>query len=553
MLARVAVLSTFAALVVVPRGASAQARLHVYGPPGNGSARQVLAVVEDADGECARTDGPLRYEAEDGVEVTAVEPAGPCASWLELRSSRPRAHTTLLAHAPGISPRASVALGTDTLTVRLVRRGRGAAVIVSGAPDGESVTAIAHLLDGRRVELTPRGDGRFELPDAPPTTFGVLARSGPLVGADVVRGERTGEPSALILPVGPSVEAGGASRNAAYVVAVDARGRPSRALPLEIQSRGGQLRALRWVRPGLATVALSAPLGTHAIDLTVAIGGRLLARRELDVVAGWPARGELELPEAVERGSVLAPAARVVTVDGVELPADRLRLRCADRPLRPASAGCPTDALGSMTVGVLAMVDGTPVPLASATTRVDPPISAPEPAPPPVSEEPTARIAAYATGRYDLYGRFGVGAGGRFTWAAVDWLRIGVAVAYGGTLLDARRAQADLASLSGWRHAALASALAEIVVYVDPLAGLGARLEIGGGVVGASASIGDVPADGVSGLFVATLAAGPRLRVGDLELAVDVGVRVAADGGREAWEAAPVGGVLEVSGALGLR
>lgn len=551
----------FAALLA-PAMASAD-RLHVYGPQGSVRGRRVLAVLETEGGGCVPANGAIAFDAEeDGVTVTPGEVVGPCARWLDVEASPPRERVTLRARVGERETSVALPLGArEQLEVHAERRGRFVWLEVRGAPEGEEVTATAQVGDARvRFERASNGRLRARVPGG--ETVGVVARSGAMAGATALGpGRRTGEPQVMVLSSDLGIEAGGAPREAAFVVAVDARGRLTNTLPLAIQSERGRLRSLRWVERGVAAVAFSAPGDAETIDLRVGLGDRVLHESALPTVAQWPAAGALEAPETVASGADFTVRAEARSVDGVALEQTALHVRCDDGEPRAIPATCP-GRLGpsSRVLTLVAYVDGRAVPLAVREVGVEPPRAIAQPARPvreappevvvPAPRRPLGVVAVYARGGYDTWERAGGDVGARVLFELVPWLRLGVGFDYGLRSVSAMGQGAVESDLSGLRHRVLGAGAVELVFGDDFAAAV--RLELAAGLARGAIALDGVDVSGDSPHLAARLFGGPRWRLDGFEIGVEGGVTVGSDLDRRAWGAAPVAGSLEVSGAFAL-
>lgn len=552
--------SLFAALVAPSLACADQ--LHVYGPQGSPRERRVLAVLETDGGGCAPADGAIAYDAaEEGVTVRAGEVVGPCARWLTVEASPPRERVTLRARAGEREASVALPLGErQQLDVQAERRGRTVWLQVRGAPEGEAVTAFAQV-GAERVPFEPGGRGRLRARVPVGHTVGIVARSGTMAGATALGpGLRRADPEVLVLSSDLGIEAGGAPREAAFVVAVDGRGRLSSSLPLAIQSERGRLRSLRWLERGVAAVAFSAPGDADAIDLRVGLNGRVLHETELPTVAQWPAGGAIDAPDAVASGAAFTVGAEARSVDGV--PLDGLHVRCDDGAPRALPATCP-GRLGpsARRLTLVAYVDGRAVPLASRTVAVEAPRAIAQPrraepevaaaAPVAAAPPPPLLVTAYARGSFDAWERLGGDVGGRVMVPVLPWLRLGAGVEYGARSVSAMGQGTVDSDLSGVRHRLLAHGAAELFFGGDFAAAV--RLELAGGWSHGAIGLGGVDVSGGSPHLAARLFGGPRWRLGDVSLGVEGGVVVGSDLDRRAWGAAPVAGSVEVSVGFPLR
>ena len=328
-----------AVFLLWPRMSAAQ-QLYVYGPAGTEQGRRVMAVLEDASGRCIPSDAPIEWTS-SAAEVVVEEQAGPCVRWLHLRPTEVHDRVVLEATYDGEQSAVTVPLdGRGQLALRVRRRGPRLRVVVRDFDGREDVSGIVQTMGGE-VALESEGGGRLSalVPDG---VLGVVVRSGAMVGvAGVAPRSPPGEPQVLVLAADMAIEAGGPPREAAFVVAVDARGRLSSTLPLNIESARGVLTSLRWLDDGTAAVALSAPVSVENVDLSVGIGEEVLADALLEVTAHWPVEARLELPDAVADGESFGVRVSAFGADGSPVAVNRMRIRCGSGAYMPSPFVCP--------------------------------------------------------------------------------------------------------------------------------------------------------------------------------------------------------------------
>ncbi len=534
-------------------GSAARARadlVHVYGPTGNAAARRCLVVLARPGG-CVPADAPTRWSSPDPeVTVTPGEPAGPCARWLEVRAPSERALAAVRVEAPGFAAEAWVPLGAaEPLEVRAERRD-GRLIVEAPRADLGPLEIALHVGD-EPVRLLADGEPADARPDA---LVIVVARRGGLSGAAVLPpSEARAEARVWIVPAERAIHSGGEAREAAYLVALDRRGRPSSQLPLRITSERGELRGLRWVAPGLAAIALATTSEAETIDLVVQLGRRREAH-ELPVERAWPVGGRIDAPAAARVGRPFEVRVEGHGLGGAPLEPGRLRVACGASGWTTAPARCVAEAPGPYVVQLAAIVDGRPVPLAAETLEVARPAPsrarAPEPAPEP--EAPVVWVSVYGGARLepDLYAG---AAGARVGVDLTGWLRLGGALEADAAPLHAAGENVGVDALDGARIGWRAALEAEARFGPAPWL---AQLRLGGwiGASHARATLDGGLADGDEASLGVRLAIGGSYRTGELELGVDGGAFVAADLGPRAWAPDPrVGGLLEVWGALPIR
>jgi len=534
----------------IPIGLAHADELHVFGPEGSPRERRVLVTLEPSSGGCRSWEGVTLDTLEDATIVEPQEDAGTCARWVLVRSERARAHVTLRAEGPSFSAASVLSLGgRERLRVRARRNGERLRVVVDGAAEGEELRVFA-FSGAERIALEQSSPRTFTGDVAEDRPVGIVARSGRLAGATALPPSVPPDGAqVLILPTELAVEAGGPAREAAFLVVVDDRGRLSRGLPVEIRSERGRLRRMQWLERGVAVLSFSVALGADSIDLVVSLRDETLAEAELTTVAGWPTAGTLEVPAEVERGAMVPVRAAGSGVDGSDLPASALRIRCDGEALAELPAACPTDdAPDLLLVELVAMIDGLPVPLGSADVRVREPV-APVPIEPvtaPVAPSPRGRLLALIRSGFDTWGRFVGGVGGRIELPALaDWFRFSAGVEYTLSPFSATGQASVDDELSAIRHQ-IGGALGGAIAFGEQL-GAVVRGEVAlcYGHVGASLRDTDASTDelAIEGRF----AAGGRLRLSGVELGVDALLAAGSPVSSPTWSAAPVRVSLEVS------
>ncbi|MFT5358237.1 MAG: hypothetical protein ACI9KE_005475 [Polyangiales bacterium] len=504
-----------------------------------------MAVLEDRAGQCVPGDAPVEWSS-SAAEVIVEQQAGPCVRWLHLRPRDVHDRVVLEATYDGEQSAVTVPLdGQGQLAIRVRRRGSRLLVAVLGFDGREDVSGIVRTTSGE-VALESEGGGRLSAVVSEDGVLGVVVRSGAMVGvAGVAPSSPPGEPQVLVLAADLAIEAGGPPREAAFVVAVDARGRLSSTLPLNIESARGVLTSLRWLDDGTAAVALSAPVSVNSVDLSVGIGEQVLANALLEVTAHWPVEGRLEVPGAIADGESFGVRVSAYGADGSPLDASRMRVRCGLGAYTAAPFVCPAVAgPATQTVAMGALVDGRVVPLATHSIV----IRAPEPVVVPARPAPRFLAELALRGSFDLWSRAGFGAALRLWHQTTSWLRMGVGAQYTGVRLQASALNNTIGALSGIRHDLGVFALAE--ASLGDRAGAGLRAALGGGYGRASARISDGDASGRSAYILARVSAGPRLRLDGVEFGADVGASFGVDLGHRAWERPWLAGFMEVFCAM---
>lgn len=503
-----------------------------------------MVVLEDRAGHCVPAEAAIEWTSST-AEIVVEEQAGPCVRWLLLRPTATDDRIVLQASYEGVESAVTVPLDSrGQLAIRARRRGRRLEVVVLGSDVREDVSGFVQTMNGD-VALESDGGGRMHAV-VPNGVLGVVVRSGTMVGvAGVAPSGPPGEPQVLVLAADMAIEAGGPPREAAFVVAVDARGRLSSRLPLNIESERGVLRSLRWLEDGTAAIALSAPLSAENVDLSVGIGEQALTAVELEVTAHWPVEVRVEAPETVANDESFRVDVSAFGADGSAVDAGRIRVRCGagrytEPPFRcPAAAG---PAERSVLVG--ALVDGRVIPLAARRVLV----RAPQVAVPPPPPERRFLVELALRGSFDLWSRAGFGAALRLWHQSRAWLRVGVGVEYGRVRLHASAQNSALGALEGIRHELGVFALAE--AGFGGRVGAALRVALGGGYGRANAHISNGDASGQSAYVQARVSAGPRVRLDRFELGADVGGVFGVDVGTRAWEQPWLTGFVEVLGAL---
>lgn len=519
--------------------------LHVFGPAGNGSERRVLAVIEDRDQRCVGTTTPVEWTATDGV-VETLSPAGSCVFWLAIRS-RAGQRVQLEAHAPTMELRARTVVSLsdhELLEVELSRRGSRLAAQVSDVDALEDLTGTVFTPQGQ-MDLERRPNGTLEARVPPGTPVGVLVRSSSMVGVAALPGaRRRGAPRALLMPAAVAIEAAGPAREAAFVVAYDRRGRLSTTMPLSIQSESGVLRSMRWVARGVAAVGLSAPANTDSIDLSVGFDGRVFARVDLPVAAGWPVIASIRLPHEIRPGEPLRVAGSATSLAGSAIPLHRLRARCGSGSFHELPLECSAQPHAEQLEVVLGVVvDGRVVPLDRGTVAV-------REERPPTSASGSILIGGtvFAQGAIDVWGRPGVAAGVRAWVSVLRWLRLGVSCGSLSSHVFADATNTIVGALRGWRHTLEIALLAELRLGFP--VGVLLRAQAGGGWTRADSVLDSVSFSGDAISLHAALNVGPRIAIDEAELGVSAGARFGGDVGNHAWDGSPVTFTVEASASV---
>ncbi|MFK7999210.1 MAG: hypothetical protein AB8H86_06415 [Polyangiales bacterium] len=504
----------------------------------------MMAVLEDDTGECVPAERAIAWSS-DTADVIVEEQAGPCVRWLLLRPRGTHDRIVLQATYEGAQSAVTVPLDDrGQLAIRARRRGSRLEVVVLGSDLREDVSGVVQTMEGEIV-LESVGDGRMAA-NVPGGVLGVVVRSGAMVGvAGVAPRSPSGEPQVLVLAADMAIEAGGPPREAAFVVAADARGRLSSTLPLHIESARGVLTSLRWLDDGTAAVALSAPVSAESVDLSVGIDAQPLRAVELEVTAHWPVEVEVEAPESVADGEPFVVDVSAHGADGSSVDVERIRLRCGAGPYAAAPFSCPALAGPvAQTIVVGALVDGRVVPLAARRVR----IRAPQPVAIPPSPEPRFALELALRGSFDVWSRAGFGAAARLWHQSAPWLRVGVGAEYTRVRLHATAQNSSIGALTGTRHEVGVFALAEAAF--GERAGGALRVALGGGYGRARAHVGEGDASGHTAFLQGRVSAGPRLRLEAVEFGVDIGGVFGVDLGTRAWGQPWLSGFAEVNGAF---
>lgn len=364
----------------------------------------------------------------------------------------------------------------DALEIVAERRGRQLSVQVRGGAEGREVTATAFWPEGSApLEHTSPNQLVGRVPRK--GLVGVVVRSGPSARAAVVtpvQGPRRRN-ALLLMPSGLAIPAGGEARTAAFLVATDARGRPSRHVPLHITSKGGRLRGMTWVAKGVAAIDLAADSDATLVELQVATeDGTRRVRAEVPT----------EAPASADDAPASSEKAEPLEVQGAE----------ADRP-----------------------------------PEAEPVVASPSPEPPaPEPAEPnrTLTAGAYAHAGVDTWRRGSWGAGARLEAGPWPRLRLGATIRYATTPYGARPGDARIdGSLTGFSHGVDALAEAGIRLPVGDHAVVG-RVGVGPGWRRDAARLGQSDTSGHALGLATQVAMGARVRVGQWNLSIDVGTRV---------------------------
>lgn len=548
----VALLAT--ALLLAGGGAASADALHVYGAPGSPTERRCFVVVEGEDGRCVPWRGLTLSAVDENVSVGLEDGYGPCVRTLVIRAASARSSVELIARGAGVEARGSVAMGGDhPLRLSLSRQGRTLTARVRGASSGDRVTAMAVWRNGRRrLRRVRRGLFRGRTPAN--GLVAVVARSGGLSGAGVI-GRASGT-EAFIAPSDLAVPPGGSPRTAAFLIAADAQGMPSRNVPLQIQSERGRLEYLRWLDDGVAAVGLSVVEGAPSVDLV--ISGQEVEDHEVDlsVSAGFPVRAALALPPWAQVGRPVVVGGYLHNAEGVRL-AGALTLGCEEQVATSEGlAQCIFTQPGRHTVVAFAEVDRRLVPLAVRTIDVDPPSPPPPPpaGPAPVvataeGDPPRLRLGALAGAGFDVWSRGTFAAGAEGGLEIMPGVEVSARLRYATTPFTSQGTDANATALSVTAHATSLWAGADVALGVPFLVG---RAALGAAWVYDAGSVDGVDGSTHSLRPVGLLTVGPMLRFGSFWVALDGGVRVAPLDLGDPWAEAPLRFVLEVRGGVEL-
>ncbi len=546
-------------VTVAPSTALAQA-LHVFGPPGNGVRRRVLVVLERADGGCAPFDG-VRLEASNDATVTLGEAAGQCARWADVRSSVARAEIVLRATRGDSSSEATVAMAVAPLVVRAERNGGELRVFVTGVPRG-AVTRAAAVWTGGGTPLEPTSGGGYAGRVPEDAMIGVVVSAGDRSGAaGIAPRVQSGRPELLIAPSSLVLASGGAPRTAAYLLVADGHARLSRSVPLHVASSRGDLRALGWIYPGVASLTFSAGIGIRSVDLQVSAGPTRV-HAELPAGAAWPAAATIAAPTQVERGAVATITVAATSADDQPVDPTSLLVRCDERDLVPDANGvvaCPISA--TTDVIVRALIGGTRVPLAVRSivagglgegTSESPAsvVSGSAASTPRAVRRPSLRVAVLTQAAIDLWTRPTIGAGGSLRVRVGRVMSLEAALRYQLTFVSSAGQGIVRDSLTGLAHAGEVAA----GVRIAPFAGLPLEFFGAGGLAfsNGSAKVGATRV-GMDALAVPILlGVGTTLQLGGVSLGIDVFARASIPVREVAWSEPWLRFGLEVSGGVDL-
>lgn len=386
-----------------PALASAQV-LHLFGPPGDGTSRRLVAVVETAEGSCVAAESVELTATDPAVAVTLGERLGACARAIEVRTPIAR-ERLVLTTSDGL--RAELGLDEEPPIELEVERTEGSLIVRALALDGAARPVGHAYWPGGDAALVWDGDvGRASVPVE--ALVGVLVRSGEGYGAAALPPTGAVEgPSLLLLPL--ELAAGSMPRPAALLVVADAHGHLSRAVPLQVSSEAASLERLVWQGAGIAEVWLAPPPRAERVDLS-ATTGSATASALLEVSPGAPVDGAFRRVELAGEQVILEVEGR--TLDGAALHAHRLAVRVGSERVPADDAGAVRLALGPgrHDLVLVAEIDGRWVPIAWHSVELaspSPPALAAERAPLPS----TVVVRAMLLGAIDGWGRPGGGAG----------------------------------------------------------------------------------------------------------------------------------------------
>jgi hypothetical protein len=340
-----------------PAPAAAQT-LHLFGPPGDGVARRLVAVLETTDGRCLPAEDLALSSADPSVTVELGEALGPCARAIEVHTTDRQGSVTLVGQG---GARATVGLGRDALLrLDVSRTGGELTVRAPELGEGERALGRAYWPGGETMLAFEGGRASATVPEG--ALVGVLVRVGERYGVGAVAPSApTGAPSLLLMPL--ELAAGAMPRPAAVLVVADEGARLSRAVPLSVLSDTASLERLTWLQPGIAEVWLSAPSGTGEVDLGATAGAEPTTTRLL-VSPGAPVTGSLAAIEVTSELVTAEVSGR--TLDGAALSTSALAVRAG-------GASAPADLRGRIslslpagptTLVLVADIDGAPVPIA---------------------------------------------------------------------------------------------------------------------------------------------------------------------------------------------
>jgi hypothetical protein len=327
---------------------------------------------------------------------------------------------------------------------------------------------------------------------------------------------------------------------------VVANGKPTSKVDLNVRADGARVRALRWLRPGLAAIDVLVPTWTPNIELVIQHRGGAETHTVIAVDPGPPIDAAVRFGPA-RAGRAFAVAATVATASGARVEPDRTRIAApgcvvADARLTCARPG-PTRVVVSVELG------GVWVPIATARVEVAPPLPVPPPpVPPPPPPAPPTRarlgweIAARSAGASDGVWSAGLIGGAVLPVAPRLAASVGLGWQFGRARLAPVAPVTDALTLSEHQLELRVGVVARLRTdrrwsmrfAAGPIVVRQRGAMMAGGWVG-------------TGLRVQALAAvGARVGLGARELSIEVGARVAADVIAPAWSRPDRQAFLEV-------
>lgn len=544
-----------AALMLTPSIVTAQA-LHVFGPPGNGERRRAVVIVEAEDGSCAPFD-EVDLQISESATLTLGEPEGSCARWIDVVRGTEGAPVVLRAVRGETIAEVTLEMAPAPLGVQATRTGESLHVVVPGITALEAMRAIA-VWEGGSTLLERSRDayvGRVPADAMIAVVVSAGERSGAAAVAPLVR---SGHPEVLVVPSSLVVASGGSARAAAYLVVADAQARLSARVPLHVTSERGELRALDWLAPGVAAVALLAPIGVGSVDLAVTAG---VTSASVDLVAGaaWPVSAIVHAPSETVRGEIARITIAARSADDAPVDPTSLVVRCGEHDVVPDGNGVALCPIMATTQAIVrAQIAGASVPLAMTTIVATEPAAAPLDAPLPETVRAEGvpprvsgvRIAALTLGSVDLWARGTLGAGASVRARVDRIVLIDVTLRYQLTVLASPGQGMVQDALAGLAHGLEVTAGARVL----PFDGVPLELLAAGGlaVSHTSATVGaaSVELDELRGAIL--LGVGTTFRVDELSLGIDLVARGAVPLHEMAWETSWLRVGLEISGGLDL-
>lgn len=406
----------------------------------------------------------------------------------------------------------------------------------SAAVHVERVTGCLVRLTGPRTEtFALRVEGAvLAVPDDTPDLDPVALAdaSDRVASTDLVR----------VLPAPISLRVGRVGV-AAVVIARAASGQRSSNVRLHVGCEGGQPRALTWVAPGVATVEVFVP--GYVPEVAVVVSGPAGETRvRVPVFAGAPTSVQLTAPATVARGEDFPVRIEASTELGTEVVPSRLSVRALGGCALSGDAAAPTVSCGRTadeTIVALVRMGDDWVPLDVAVVRVvgaaahaARPRAAIGIAPPPATASPPFVWLVSLRGAVDGWGALGGGAGVGVSRPVLSFLAVDGRLGWSLLRGDLAAAPPNTSSLTMSRHE-IDATVGATAMWRNGGFGLAGRLGVGASLFVEVGHVGDRDFDLVGWSLIGVAAAGPRIRVGEYDLGVDLGLRLAGDVSPIAW------------------